>query len=248
VLDVKFGSGAFMKTVQEAELLAKGLVGIGHLNGVNMTAVLTSMDQPLGRYVGNSVEVQECVDILQGKAKVENGIDFYADTRELTIELSAHMLVLGGREKTLNLAKQKAADLLKNGGAWKKFQEMCRHQGAAAGWELPVAKFEKVLAAPADGYVTQMDSEQIGLAAIELGAGRRKADDKIDHAAGIEVMAKLGHTVRTGQPFFRIFSNTEASLAHAESRLQNCFKIAPQEQRAAPLIAAHVTHEGVVYA
>ena len=247
VLDVKFGSGAFMKTVHQAETLAKSLVEIGHFHGVKMTALLTNMEQPLGRFVGNSVEVRECVDILQGKAFLENGIDFYRETRELSLELSAQMLLLCGKSLDLKSARRLAGDLLTSGAAWNKFLEMCRLQGAEPGWALPVATHERYVLASKGGFVTAIDSEEVGLAAIELGAGRRRSDDQIDHAAGIEVLIKLGRPVTLGAPVFRIFSNQDALLTNAEARLDKSLKIEAAASAHAPLIAARVTPEGVVH-
>lgn len=244
VLDVKFGSGAFMKTIEQAEALAKALVEIGHLNGVTMTAILTNMEQPLGRFVGNSVEVQECIDILQGKTLFENGIDFYKDTRDLSLELSAHMLVLGGKAQELESAFEMAEQILSSGAAWKKFGEMCTHQGAKANWSLPVAKHEKDILALSSGFITGINCEEVGLAAIELGAGRKRSDDKIDHAAGIEVLVKLGQPVTMGAKVFRIFSDDTNGFADAQARLISSLKVESKAVLQKPLIAARVTPEG----
>jgi pyrimidine-nucleoside phosphorylase len=247
VLDVKFGSGAFMKTAQEAEVLAKTLVEIGRFHGLKITAFLTSMEQPLGRFAGNSVEVQECMDILQGRTCEDGGVDFYADTRELSLRLAAAMLVLGGQAADAQTARATCEELLRSGAAWRKFREICENQGAKPGWELPRAGHEAVVTSPGSGYVAQILCEEVGLAGIELGAGRRRAEDEIDHAAGIEVLVKLGQKVEKGQPLFRLLAGRKDVFAGATARLAKSVRIGPKPPAPVPLIHAQITEQGVFY-
>jgi pyrimidine-nucleoside phosphorylase len=249
VLDVKFGSGAFMKTASDAHKLAEALIQIGEHHGVRVTAVLTNMDQPLGRFIGNSVEVFECLEIMKGQSFFENDIDFYSDTRELTIELAIEMLLAAQLAPHREAARAKAAETLKSGAALNKFLAICAAQGAVPDWKLPVSPSEHIVRydGPA-GYVTLLDSEGIGYAAIQLGAGRLQSTDKIDHSAGIELFVKVGLPIEPGQKVFRLFSQNPQTLALAERRLKTCLQVGPQPPAPAPLIYGYVTAKGVEYA
>ena len=165
VLDIKFGSGAFMKTIVEAEKLAMALRSIGIKAGKKVVALITRMDEPLGRFVGNALEVQECVDIMDGKTRVGMGKD-YQDTIDLTLELAGHMIFLGGKAKSAADGKKLAQQLLSDGSAKKKFLEMCQHQGGALTRGLPKAAHFKEVAAERDGYIQFSDIEKITLSAV----------------------------------------------------------------------------------
>lgn len=240
VLDVKCGNGAFMKDLTAAQNLAKNLIEIGTFYGLKVHALITNMNQPLGRFVGNAVEVQECVDILQGRNKMENGFDSYQETRELSLELSARMLVVAGHSKDVSSARIQLEKILASGAAWEKFLGLCERQDAKANWRLPVAKQQKVIVAEQGGFVEAIDSEQVGLAGIELGAGRRRTTDPIDHAAGIEVMIKIGQKVTAKQPLFRLLSNQMDAMIQAEERLKTAVQIVERSVPPPSLILAEL--------
>ena len=197
VLDVKFGSGAFMKTREQATLLAHSLVDTGNRVGVRTTALLTDMNQPLGRMCGNAVEVIESIDVLKG-----GGPD---DVRLLTIELCAALLVTVRVESGLEAARQRCSDLLKNGAAYERWNRMVRTQGGDAD-AIPAVAEASELSADRAGVVSAIDTEALGLAIISLGGGRRKIGDAIDHSVGLEMLVRLGDPVSMGTPLVRIFS------------------------------------------
>ncbi|MBI9019707.1 MAG: thymidine phosphorylase [Verrucomicrobia bacterium] len=195
VLDVKWGKGAFMKTIEQARELATAMVEVGTQMGKKVRALITDMNTPLGRAAGNALEVQECLEVLRG-----GGPD---DLRELTVELTAHMLDLSNVRKT----RDEIFQCLENGAALKKFEAMVSAQGGSTDWKFSEAKIQEPLLAPADGIVTAVDAERIGKGCLVLGAGRQKTDDSVDHAVGIAQMKKPGETVKKGDPLAVIFSN-----------------------------------------
>lgn len=197
VLDVKFGSGAFMKTREQATQLAHSLVDTGNRMGVRTTALLTDMNQPLGRMCGNAVEVNESVDVLKGGGP--------EDVRLLTIELSAELLVSAGITDTMNAARQRCVDLLNNGAAFDRWCHMVRAQGGDPDAVLAVAPASEIIA-DHSGVVSAIDTETLGLAIIELGGGRRQMGDAIDHSVGLEMLVRLGDAVSPGTPLVRVFS------------------------------------------
>jgi pyrimidine-nucleoside phosphorylase len=197
VLDVKFGTGAFMKTVADAEALADRLMAIGHARGKRVAALITSMDQPLGRFIGNSLEIGECVAILKNEPYLGWEPSSFADTRELSLELAAYMIWLGGSASSPDEGLRIANEVLTSGMAWTKFEELCRAQGGDLS-ALPMAKTRVEVRAETDGFVTAFAGEKLGLAAIALGAGRLKTTDSIDPTAGIEVFRKVGEHVEKG--------------------------------------------------
>ena len=197
VLDVKFGSGAFMKTREQATLLAHSLVNTGERMGVHTTALLTDMNQPLGRMCGNAVEVMESIDVLKGGGP--------ADVRLLTLELCADLLVSTGVEKTLKYAVSRCARHLDDGSAFERYCRMVRAQGGDPDAELRVAKATD-LVADKDGVISAMDTEALGLVIISLGGGRRKMGDPIDHSVGLEMLVRIGDRVSRGTPLVKIFS------------------------------------------
>ena len=197
VLDVKFGSGAFMKTREQATLLAHSLVNTGERMGVRTTALLTDMNQPLGRMCGNAVEVMESMDVLKGGGP--------ADVRLLTLELCADLLVSTGVEKTLQDAVSRCASLLDDGSAFERYCRMVRAQGGDSAAVLSVAKTTDLFA-DTDGVVSAIDTEALGLVIISLGGGRRKMGDPIDHSVGLEMLVRIGDRVSRGTPLVKIFS------------------------------------------
>ena len=209
VLDVKWGRGAFMKRVEDARELAKSMVNVGAEMGKKVRALITDMNAPLGRAAGNALEVQECLEVLNGGGP--------ADLRELTVELTAHMLELsrlrqgdGGQAPvfpTLGTARETCFQCLENGAAMQKFEAMVAAQGGSTEWKFTEAQIQEPVPAPADGIVTAVDAERIGKACLMLGAGRQKTDDTIDSAVGIGQMKKRGEAVKKGEPLAVIFSN-----------------------------------------
>lgn len=242
VLDVKFGSGAFMKTIGEAERLAQLLKNTGEKNGVRVSALITNMNEPLGRFIGNSLEVQECVDILSGKKYLERGIDFYENTRQLSLALSAQMLILANRAANADEGFKLAEEILNSGAALKEFQNLILRQGPGDLLKLPRAKNSTTVTAPRSGFLHKINTELIGLAGVELGAGRKISSDKIDSTAGIEVLCRLNMKLEKNQPIFRLLGNDERRFADAEKLLLSAIEIndAPP-QDLLPLIAKVLT-------
>jgi pyrimidine-nucleoside phosphorylase len=185
VLDVKFGSGAFMKTVPEARELASAMVAVGNLMGRKMVALLTDMNEPLGRAVGNALEVEEAVAMLRGEPCDKELLD-------VTVALSAEMLVMAGAANNIEEASKRLREQLASGAALEKWNEMVRAQGGDPSAPLPVARHVTEVRAERTGVVQSADGERVGWAAIALGAGRRVASDKVDHAVGFTGLPKVG--------------------------------------------------------
>jgi thymidine phosphorylase len=197
VLDVKVGSGAFMKRMEDAERLARALAGIGRAMGKRVVALLTGMDQPLGREVGNALEVKEAVALLHDEGP--------ADLREVTFALTAEMVLLAGQAPSLEAARARVREVVGDGRAFLKLCEITEAQGgdpdALADLSLlPRAEGTREVAAPHDGVVQAIDAEAIGVAAVALGAGRTRADEDVDPGVGLTVLAKVGDAVRAGEP------------------------------------------------
>lgn len=203
VLDVKFGSGAFMKSRAQATELARSLVRTGQRMGVRTTALLTDMSQPLGRLCGNAVEVRESMDVLRGHGP--------ADVRRLTIELCAELLVSTGISPALTEARCRAAKTLDDGSAFARYRWMVRAQGGDPDATLAIAPPDD-LTADRDGVIAAIDTEALGLAIIALGGGRKKMGDPIDHSVGIEMLVRIGERVQRGQPLVRIFSRDRTQV------------------------------------
>jgi pyrimidine-nucleoside phosphorylase len=236
VLDVKYGSGAFMKSLDDSRALARALMSIGKNSGKAVVAVLSRMTEPLGRFVGNALEVQECLDILDGKSWHGSGKG-YEDTLELSLALAAHMIVLGKKARDLPTARARAEELLASGRARLKFNELCSAQGGKIDKGLPRAKLKHRVLATSDGFINYTDVDQIGMAAIWLGAGRRLQSDTLDLAAGIEVCLKQGDVVRKGDPLFILHAASPERIDSSLLPLQNGFTITTSRVAPAPLIA-----------
>jgi len=233
VLDVKTGSGAFMKTAAESRALAAAMVEIGRAAGRRTTAVLSSMEQPLGRTVGNAVEVEEAIRALRGEGP--------GDLTELALTLGAQMLVLAGVAADAAGARGRLEGALASGDAARTLAAMIEAQGGDPEVvehpeRLPRAKMERPVPAPADGFVTGIDAETIGYAAIALGAGRSKAGDRIDPGAGIVLERKVGHAVRRGDALVRLRAADEARLAEAGRRILDAYRIGPEPPGATSLV------------
>jgi pyrimidine-nucleoside phosphorylase len=236
LLDVKTGSGSFMKTLDDSRLLARTMVDIGRRAGVKTAALITNMDAPLGKAVGNSLEVIESVDILKGNTS--------GDLWTVCRELSCRMLMLAGigdREKCAELVDE----AVNSGEALRRFEMMVESQGGDVSYIEDTSKFEKTsfsreVYAPADGYITHMDSENIGLTAVLLGAGREKKEDNIDPAAGIVISAKTGDFVKRGELLATLFSNDKSRLDGAETRYLSAVSIGAQKPAAQPMILDYI--------
>ncbi|WII73071.1 thymidine phosphorylase [Bdellovibrio sp. 22V] len=225
VLDVKYGSGAFMKTPALAEELAVNLMSIAKGYGKKVTALLTNMDQPLGRYAGNSVEVEECVAIMKNeKFMGPGGYDLYEDTRELSLRLSAHMLLLAGVGKNEEESYKIATDILVSGKAMEKFEELCKIHGGDLR-ALPRPRHHIEIKSDKDGFVHGFHTESIGVAGIIIKAGRAQTTDIIAPTAGIEFHVKVGDTVKAGDTVFTLHGDDKDLLQSAVPLLRSAINI-----------------------
>jgi pyrimidine-nucleoside phosphorylase len=234
VLDVKFGRGAFMKSRVDARALAEALVNVGRAGGKDVRALLTAMDQPLGRTVGTALEVAEAVESLRGHGP--------ADLIEVTFALGVEMLILGGVAKNKGDARRQLEQVVANGAALAKFREIVAAQGGDVRViddpiRLPQATLKVALPAPRTGWVTDVNAMDVALAALHLGAGRRKADDTIDPAVGVNALVKIGERVATGDSLCMIHANDPASLPEARALLERAIVIADTATVAPQLIA-----------
>jgi pyrimidine-nucleoside phosphorylase len=227
VLDVKWGSGAFMRSRADSLELARALVEVGKRYGKKVVALQTDMNQPLGEKIGNALEVRECLDILAGRANPP-------DLVEVTFALAAEMLVMAGAAKEVAGAREMLQKKLAGGEALQKFHEMVAAQGGDARTPLPAAKHTKEIAAPAAGYVHSIQCDQIGYAVIALGGGRTRAGDPIDFAVGFEQPKKIGDRVRLGEPLMIMHYNDADRAAAAEPMVQRAYDIRPDPVVARP--------------
>lgn len=235
VLDVKMGSGAFMKNIDDARSLAQGLVSIGKGSGIKTHALITNMDQPLGLYIGNALEIHECISILTRsdfKGQAQNYKSF-ADTEYLSIELAAHMLA-EGLSISIENARAKARVALDSGSAYAKFEEVCRAQGGELD-KTPVPQKIFEIYAAESGYLNRFDGEKIGVAGICLGAGRLRTTDKIDPLAGIQVHKKIGDKVLSGDVVYSLYG-TITDFEKAKSILNESFYVSEERPSIPPLI------------
>lgn len=228
VLDVKWGAGAFMADVEEARELARALVRIGEGAGRRTRAVLSPMEEPLGRAVGNALEVREAVDTLRGGGPPE--------LWELTVELGTHLLVLAGLAADEAEARARLAELRDTGRGAEAFAELVRAQGGdprvvdAPDGVLARAPVVREVLSVADGdrWVAALDARGVGAAALELGAGRRVKTDPVDPAVGIVLRARIGDRVRPGEPLAEVHARTEAAWEEASARLRALYRLAPE--------------------
>jgi pyrimidine-nucleoside phosphorylase len=236
LLDVKVGSGAFMKNVGDATALAETMVGIGRAHDTPVTALLTNMDEPLGRMVGNANEIIESVDVLKGSGP--------EDVTDLTMRFATEMLVLSGMTDA-DEASAAVNNAVTTGAAYETFVKLVERQGGdPAAIEdvqlLPKAPHTERITAASDGYVSRCDAYEIGLASVRLGAGRSRKEDDIDPGVGIEVLVRVGDPVSAGDPLVEITYRDSASLASAQSVLSNTFVISEQPVARGDLILGEV--------
>jgi pyrimidine-nucleoside phosphorylase len=240
LLDVKTGSGAFMKTVDSAVRLAKTMVSIGESAGRRTVALITDMNQPLGTAIGNSLEVAEACRTLRGEGP--------KDLTVLSVELAADMLVLAGKGDRA-ACRAAARQCLADGTAFRKFKEMVAAQGGDVSVlddpsRFPQAKQKHIVRAPASGFLYSMDAEQCGLASMELGAGRKKKEDEIDPSAGIILKKKTGDPIREGDPLAVLYSSSGDLCAAAERTFLGAVAIRPEKPEPRPLLIARVDKDG----
>jgi pyrimidine-nucleoside phosphorylase len=233
VLDVKTGSGAFMAKEEDAILLAEIMVDTTRRMGKKCVALLTDMDQPLGRMAGHASEVSESIDVLKSGGP--------ADLRDLSIELSAWMFYLGERTQSVEEGKRLAEEMISSGKALDSFRECIRLQGGDARVVddpslLPTAKFHVNVTSPKSGYITATRCRDFGVALAILEGGRNKKEDVIDHAVGLEFHKRIGDRVNSGEKLVTIHYNSEARLAEAQELLENGFLFGEEEPPMPPLI------------
>jgi pyrimidine-nucleoside phosphorylase len=233
VLDVKTGDGAFLKAFEESRALAEAMVKIGSGMGKKVVALITDMDQPLGRAVGNGMETAECIETLKGRGP--------RDLESLSLELTAWMLVLGGVAASLEPARSRVRAALTSGAGLRKFQEVIEQQGGDPRvcdepWRLPRARETVDLMAEDDGRVARLGCRAIGHAAMLLGAGRETVDSRIDPAVGIVLRKKVGELVMPGEPLLTVHLNDRRRLDEAMAILRAAVEVAPEASPPGPLV------------
>ena len=237
VLDVKCGDGAFMKTEADARALAKSLVATGELAGVRTEAMLTTMDEPLGRAVGNALEIVESIETLKGRGP--------AALEALSVELAARMVLLSGIEPDLARATERVRAAITSGAGVEKFRQIVENQGGDPRVLddyslLPAAPDRDIIAAPRDGTVVRMRAEAVGRAAVGLGAGRDRLDAAIDPAVGFVVVAPVGTRVKQGDPILEIHHRNGRGLADARRLLEASIEIADAPAAGRPLVLERI--------
>jgi pyrimidine-nucleoside phosphorylase len=237
VLDVKTGSGAFMKNFDDAINLAELLVETGKRMGKKVVALLTDMNQPLGRTAGNAMEIAESIDVLAGAGPT--------DLRELCLELAAWMFFLGERVKTVEEGKKLSMDLITSGMAREKFREIVALQGGDVAVvddprQLVRARQTLDIVATANGYIAAIQCEQLGTAGVVLGGGREKKEDKIDPAVGLVFHKRIGEGVQRGEPLCTLHYNSDDRLTEAKLLAETAYRIEPEKPKALPSLIYQV--------
>ena len=235
VLDVKTGSGAFMKEEKDARALAEEMVRIGKNAGRKTIAVISDMDQPLGRAVGNALEVKEAIDTLNGHGP--------ADFVELCLTLGSQMLLAGGRAQTVGLAREMLQEAISTGSALKKLAEFVKAQGgdSRAVYDtelLPKARLVQPIPAPTSGYVSRIICDEIGICSLMLGGGRETKESEIDLSVGIVLCKKVGDRVEAGEPLAMLHANDPDKAAQAEERFLAACSISETIAAKSPMIKA----------
>jgi pyrimidine-nucleoside phosphorylase len=233
VLDVKFGRGAFMPDPASAERLATEMVVLGEGAGRRTVALVTAMDNPLGRCVGNALEVKEALDALAGEGDEE--------LVEVSLRVAREMCALAG----ISIDPEQA---LRSGAGRQTFIKMLAAQGGSLRQGLPVAAVQMQVPALSDGYVEAIDALEVGLASLELGAGRVRKEDAVDHAAGLVIEAPVGARVRAGDPLAVVHARTEQLAKQAIPRLQRAWRLSDSEVARPPHVLARVDRDGVTKA
>ncbi|WP_152052214.1 thymidine phosphorylase [Tautonia marina] len=240
VLDVKTGDGAFMQRFEDAKALAESMCRIGRGLGKDMVALITRMDQPLGKAVGNAVEVAECVRCLRGEGP--------SDLRDLSIALASEMLVLGRAARTLEEAKAMCFRVIHDGSALERFRRVVEAQEGDPSviddlTRLPLPKVLREVPSPRKGFVTAVHARPIGHAAMLLGAGRARAEDHVDHAVGVLLNKKCGDRVQQGEALCTILANSEdAALEEASKLIAGAFEVGESAVEVPDLIVDRLEH------
>jgi len=237
VLDVKVGRGAFMPDASSARVLAETMVELAESLGLRASALLTAMDEPLGCMVGNALEVREAVECLRGAGP--------PDLRDVTLDLCVEAVMVGGTRGDPNAVRSELAALLDGGSALDRFARLIERQGGDPGVTdnldlLPSAPVTRDFVAPAAGYVTLLDARQIGMGAVQLGAGRMTVDDKIDPAVGFDVRCRVGEAVERGQPLVIVHAKDDDSAAMAVDRVAAAVTLGEAPVEAMPMILGRV--------
>jgi pyrimidine-nucleoside phosphorylase len=237
VLDVKTGSGAFMKTEQDSRRLAESLVSIGNASGVRTEAIVTSMSAPLGRAVGNALEVIECFEVLKGRGP--------ADLVEISVELTARMLVLGGLASDRAVGERQARAAIASGAGLDRFRQIIEFQGGDPRVvddysRLPSVDQRQVIAAERAGFLIALDAELVGRSSVALGAGRDRVQDPVDPAVGIMVLARPGDRVEAGDGILELRFRDRARLAAAEALAARAIVIGEAPPPLQPIIVGEV--------
>ena len=232
LLDVKVGLGAFMENLDEARELSSLMIGIGKLAGRKVATLISDMNQPLGKAVGNSLEIAEAIETLRGDGPV--------DFREHCLQVSAQMLVLGGQVNDLASGRIIAEAVIASGAAFEKFRVLVIAQGGDVSFvdnpdKFPRAKSIEVIKANRSGYLAQVHARIIGEAAVRLGAGRSKKDDPVDHAVGFIIHRKVGDYLEQNQPLFTIYANDDAKQLEVRDYVQTAFGWSDQPVPPLPL-------------
>lgn len=240
VLDVKTGDGAFMKTLDDSRALARSLVSIGNMNGVRTEALITAMDAPLGRMIGNASEVIESIDVLRGEGP--------EDLTALSVRLAARMLVLAGIERSEDAAVARGHEAIGSGAALETFRRILEHQGGDPRVvddysRLPSVRSEVVVPAPRSGYVSRLGAEALGRAAVALGAGRARVEDAVDPAVGIEIMAPVGTFVTEGESVVRLRHRDGRGLDQALLLLTDAIGIGDDAPNPGPLVIERISED-----
>ena len=241
VLDVKYGSGAIMDTLEKSLELARTMVDIGTQAGRHVIAVLTGMEEPLGTHVGNALEVKEAIDLLSGRAR--------GDLKQVSLFLGAQMLCASGVADGMEKAEAKLRTALESGAGLAKLAEMIAAQGGDPRVTedlslLPQAPVRRTVTAERDGVVSAMDTMRLGYIAQGLGAGRRTKEDVIDPGVGFIMRARLGDHIRAGDPLAEIHARNEDDYEQAAAAIRDTVRITEEAPAAHPLIYAAVTREG----
>jgi pyrimidine-nucleoside phosphorylase len=239
VLDVKTGVGAFMKTMDDSIELAKAMVAIGTEVGRETIAIISSMDQPLGLAIGNSLEVKEAIETLSGQ-----GPD---DLRELCLVLGAYMLLLGQKADSYETAREQLVQLINNGQALHKFKELIEAQGGRTD-VIAEAAHRTIVSSDNDGWIASIEAEEIGKAAMMLGAGRETKESQIDLSAGIVLHVKVGDKVKAGQPLLELHYNDDhqSVIEAVIAQVKAAYSFSNSPTTSPPLIYAVVTKDGVI--
>ena len=238
VIDIKVGYGATMKTIEQAEILAKMMIGIGSKMNKKVITVFTSMSEPLGFSIGNALEIKEVIATLKGQGP--------EDLTALCLELGSHMLVLAGESKTQNEAVEVLKNLIASGKAYEKFKELVTAQGGDVHLIdhpelLPSTKFQKVYRSKKNGFIHELNALDIGLASVKLGAGRETKDSQIDYGAGILLKKKIGDYVKINDELAILYSNTESNFLKAMEFLDLAYTISEDKPKPKALILKTMT-------